>query len=170
MDNTTTGFVHRKVGFFMLNPTDNSESGFVGAMLITDEKGLPLEFKCTEAVKPNKTQRVLYGEHLKPYIAINLSMIPLLQRISNENKPDIIFVCDNTHLEVRNEIALPVLFLKPANNAQEIGNAYIPQAAKRFSDDSNTGLLLELNFDLLEPFDRIKTATEILGTQDERFR
>jgi hypothetical protein len=170
MDNTTAESIHYKAGFFMLNSTDNSESGFVGAMLITDENGLPLEFKCTEAIKPNRTQRALYGSQLKPYIAINLSMIPLLQRVSNENKPDIIFVRDDTHLEVRNEITQPVLFLKPANNAQEIGNAYIPQAAKRFSDDNNTNILLELNFDLLEPFDRIKTATEILSKQDERFR
>jgi hypothetical protein len=170
MNETTVEFVPRKAGFFLLSPTDNLETGFVGALLITDEKGLPLEFKCTESIKPTITQRALYGTQLKPYIAIKLSLIPLLQRVSSENKPDILFVRDDNHLEVRSEIALPVLFLKQAGNAQEFGNAYIPQAAKMFSDDSNTSILPELKFDLLEPFERIKTATEILSKQDERFR
>jgi hypothetical protein len=172
MDNTTTESVHRKIGFFLLNPTDSSESGFVGALLVTDETGLPLEFKCTEAIRPTITQQAIYGIRLKPYIAIRLSIIPLLDRISNENKPDILFVRDHASLEVRSEIAQPVLFLKPAANAQEIGNAYIPQASKMFSHDINSEIFRELDakFDLLEPFERIKTATEILAGQDERFR
>ncbi|MDR2755563.1 MAG: hypothetical protein LBC20_07625 [Planctomycetaceae bacterium] len=170
MNDTTSESIHRKAGFFMLNPIDTLESGFIGALLITDQHGLPLEFKCTESIKPTRTQRALYGALLKPYISIKLSIIPLLQRVSNENRPDILFVRDDTHLEVRSEITQPVLFLKPAANAQELGNAYIPQSAKQFSEDSNTNILLELKFDLLEPFERIKTVTEILGKQDERFR
>jgi len=36
-----------------------SRDGYIGAILVTDERGIPQEFRCTYPVKPTMIQRVL---------------------------------------------------------------------------------------------------------------
>ena len=42
--------------------------GHVGGLLVTDRRGRPLEFQCTTPVRPDRTQRILYGPTLLPYL------------------------------------------------------------------------------------------------------
>ena len=42
--------------------------GFVGGLLMTDRLGRPLEFQCTTPVRPDRTQQILYGPTLTPYL------------------------------------------------------------------------------------------------------
>ncbi len=36
--------------------------------MLLNAAGRPLEFHCTAPVKPNRTQEILYGPMLKPYL------------------------------------------------------------------------------------------------------
>ena len=41
----------------------SSAKGYLGAILITDFKGFPLEFKYTDPIVPTKIQQILYEWH-----------------------------------------------------------------------------------------------------------
>ena len=178
-----------KIGFFSLYDTDSADS-YVGALLVTDDNGIPLEFKCTHAVKPTAIQKSLYGDKLKPYIAVTLCGIPLLNNISN--KPDLLFINIPFILGIRPEIEIPTLLIRRAGesiNLQSDENktekqriesesgqfqAVILQAhpdnnAEAKSWNGKTNQLFN-NFDLIEPFDRMKKAIEILGKNDNKFK
>ena len=51
-----------------LTAVDLPGGGHVGGLLMTDRLGRPLEFQCTTPVRPDKTQRILYGPTLAPYL------------------------------------------------------------------------------------------------------
>jgi hypothetical protein len=180
---------NQKIGFFSLYETEIIDS-FVGALLITNEFGIPIEFKCTHAVKPTPIQKSLYGEKLKPFIAINLCGIPLLNNISN--KPEIIFINIPDILSLRTEINTTTILLRRAgdfNNLQSndtfsentrIENttgqfqALVLQTHPDFKEELNkcseiTKQLFE-NFDIAEPFDRMKISIDILGKNDPKFK
>ncbi|MGQ9563158.1 MAG: hypothetical protein ACUVQH_13575 [Thermogutta sp.] len=55
-----------RLGFFSVSP--HSDGGFIGGYLILNGVGRPLEFHCTTPVKPNRTQQILYGATLRPYL------------------------------------------------------------------------------------------------------
>ncbi len=54
------------VGF--LTVVENTELGLIGGYLLLTAAGRPLEFHCTAPVKTNRTQEILYGPTLKPYL------------------------------------------------------------------------------------------------------
>ena len=76
------------VGFFLL--ATNPDKSYVGSMLVTDEEGLPIEYKLTSSINPTAIQRALYGASLEKHIAINLCGTKLFNEI--QQKPDVIFV------------------------------------------------------------------------------
>lgn len=55
-----------RLGFFSVRP--HTDGGFIGGYLILNGVGRPLEFHCTTPVKPTRTQEILYGATLKPYL------------------------------------------------------------------------------------------------------
>jgi hypothetical protein len=148
-----------KIGFFSLVPTDDTESGFVGAMLVIDVQGTPLEFKCTEAIHPTIIQRTLYGIRMKPHIAVVLCGAPLFKAMSIT--PEIIFVNDAAYLDIRLSVPVPVLCI--------VRGGTTVSAHEHFPNDKNIINDMQFSFDLSEPFNRIKTAVEVLGKQDKRF-
>lgn len=179
----------QKIGFLSLYDTDTSDS-YVGALLITNENGLPLEFKCTHSVKPTAIQKSLYGDKLKPYIAITLCGIPLLNSISNE--PDILFVNIPFILGIRPEIEIPTLLIRRAGDSINLESDENETEKERIESESENyqaiilqthpdnkeesksqnELVNELfkNFDLIEPFERMKKSVEILGKNDSKFK
>ena len=175
----------QKIAFFSLYETENVDS-FVGALLVTDNHGIPLEFKCTHAIKPTAIQKSLYGEKLKPYIAVILSGIPLLNNISN--KPDLLFVNIPYVLGLRTEIKTPTFLIKRAGESINIQSDESDSEKHRIEDElgqyqtiilqshpnhkdefkSFNGIINQLfnNFDLIEPFERMNKSIKILGEKD----
>ncbi|HEX9639411.1 MAG TPA: hypothetical protein VGB99_17900 [Acidobacteriota bacterium] len=45
-----------------------SDSRFMGAVLVTNSYGVPVEFKFTEPIVPSKTQRMVYGRVLERFL------------------------------------------------------------------------------------------------------
>ncbi len=177
----------QKLGFFSLYATEVTDS-YVGSLLVTDEFGIPLEFKCTHAVKPTAIQRSLYGDKLQPYVAITLCGIPLINSIGN--KPDMLFVNIPYILGIRPNIEISTLLIRRAGESINLQSdeddsekhkiesglyqAVILQThpsykeeAMRLNGEIN---LLFNNFDLIEPFERMKKSVEILGKSDSKFK
>jgi hypothetical protein len=93
-----------RLGF--LDTLEVDGRGYVGGLLITNQNGRPLEFQCTTPVKPNRTQEILFGEALRPWLLAELIGVTLLDRVGI--KPDIVITGDSTLLELRNHTSIPV--------------------------------------------------------------
>ena len=142
------------IGYFLLYPLTGSQRdyivGYIGAILVVNNEGIPLEFKCTEAIKPTPVQRSLYGGTLETHIAVELCAKPLLDKVTN--KPAILFVNEQAFLTVHEKTGIP---------------AWLVQQDGSLSDE---WVRESCRFELVEPFERIKNAIMILGTQDAKFR
>lgn len=93
-----------KLGF--LAAVEVEGRGHVGGLLVTNLNGRPLEFQCTTPVKPDRTQEILYGKSLRPWLLGELIGKTLLARTSI--KPDVVFTTDEDILELRNHTTTPV--------------------------------------------------------------
>lgn len=180
------------IGFLALYET-LSHDGYLGAILITDFKGIPQEFRCTHPVKPTIIQKPLYGDTLESYIGVDLCGIPLIKSIKNE--PSIIVVCKDFLLDVRRESSCPVIFIRRAGEAIDIKQSESSNTTlKRERIDCPTGRFQPIvlsshpsfyddiesaketlekvfsHLDLFEPFERMSKAIEVLAKQDKRFQ
>jgi len=94
------------LGFLRVALTDQ---GYVGGLLVTNHFGRPLEFQCTTPVRPNRTQEILYGPTLEPFICSELIGKTLYERLGI--KPHFIIVQQDNLLELRRQIDVPIGFL-----------------------------------------------------------
>jgi len=182
-----------KIGFISLFETDTKDS-FVGTLLVTDNYGIPLEFKCTHAVKATAIQKALYGERLQPYIGIELCGVPLIKSINNY--PDIVFINLPYMMAIRSQVEYPVFLINSAveeirkrkeeEEITETDNKIFleheyetfepiviqshPDYKKEIGKYTDEIKSIFSNFDLSEPFDRMQKSVEILGKSDSKFK
>jgi len=95
------------VGF--LTVCEFADQGWFGGYLIVNANGRPLEFHCTAPVKPNRTQEILYGTTLRPYIFGE----QIGQTLVRKGRLEPLFVCTDAEpmLAVRDFIDPPVLWV-----------------------------------------------------------
>lgn len=77
----------------------SASKGYLGAILITDYKGFPLEFRYTDPIVPTKIQEVLYGEGLEKYLKIDIITDSLVKALSKDIS--VLFVQDEDLLEYK---------------------------------------------------------------------
>ncbi|MEZ6126251.1 MAG: hypothetical protein R3C49_24250 [Planctomycetaceae bacterium] len=139
--------------------------GYVGGLLITSQIGRPLEFQCTTPVRPDRTQEILYGKTLRPWLLGELIGRTLLDRVSI--KPDFILTGDSDLLELRNHTDIPVactLSGKQAaatESASELGGRRLKFHAEHPGDSrfiSERSHLIPGQADLEEPLERVHEA------------
>lgn len=94
-----------RIGF--LTAVQLPERGYVAGLLVTNRFGRPLEFQCTTPVKPNRTQELLYGPTLVPFILGELISRTLVEKVGV--KPHLIITDLSDILELRNHVSIPVL-------------------------------------------------------------
>ncbi|NQV26915.1 MAG: hypothetical protein HQ518_21405 [Rhodopirellula sp.] len=113
----TSGSKERKdpirLGF--MTAVEIGDGGFVGGLLVTDRFGRPLEFQCTTPVKPNRTQELLYGPTLVPFILGDLLGKALLDKVSV--KPSLIMTSRVEMLQLRSKVNIPVIFDEAASES-----------------------------------------------------
>lgn len=167
-----------RLGF--LAAIEDAERGFVGGLLITNRFGRPLEFQCTAPVKPNRTQQILYGPTLKPYVLSELIGRTLLEKVGV--KPHVVLVESPDLLDLRTATSVPVasLITPPAGSKKGSSNGEQKAQAEQNLADAlrlgNESILLNPSYDsdkadlekyvklvpgdadLREPFDRIREA------------
>lgn len=154
------------LGFLRVLELDGG--GFVGGILVTNQLGRPLEFQCTSPVKPNRTQVILYGPTLAPFVYSELIGKTLLARL--DIKPQLVITVQPPLLELRLHIAAPVaqlldpdtdLSVLPDETLLQIGRQHLAfhpdyshdrdAAAERLSALPNDA-------DLREPLERVAEA------------
>lgn len=138
----------------------SSSKGFLGAVLITDYKGFPLEFRYTDPIAPTKIQQVLYGEGLEKYLKIDVITDSLIKALSSDI--NVLFVEDEDILNYRHaKIPIVRISATKASPLSETGdyqlvrkNEVLLQAS---ASKSPVRLLFEENFDVESHiFDSVK--------------
>jgi hypothetical protein len=142
------------------------EDGSVrGGMLVTDELTRPYEFRATSPVKPTGFQKILYAHTMKAVIYGDLIGIPLLK--SSKEKIDLVLTQDQNILGVRPKVSFPIALLYRPKQASADSSEGVPTLLSiavhnSFKSEENwiNAIVNQMTtkIDLLEPFDRIRTA------------
>lgn len=135
--------------------------GHVGGLLVTNHNGRPLEFQCTTPVRPDRTQEILYGRMLRPWLLGELIGKTLMDRVSI--KPDVVFTGDPDILELRNHTTAPVACTQDVASG---GRAELGGRRLRFHDshqDDSQFVQQQIDrlpdqADLEEPLQRVNEA------------
>jgi len=161
-----------------------------GALLVTDEATRPLEFRCTTPIQPNPLQRMLYGQTLRSYVAVDLVGAPLLGAV--QEKPSLILVTEPLFLKLRPKTDACMVCLRRqgeqisaviGEDGGQVGGepALLNCASGRFQPLTVTGppdrageleAAMEIlrpvfsSTDLLEPFDRVEKVVAELDRQE----
>ena len=96
-----------KVGYFSSKLIDEQ---FIGGVMITDQKSIPLEFKYTEPIKPTKIHKIIFGKVLEKYINEEVIRKNLFNDIKSQ--VSIFFVSDMKLLTTENMGNVPLVLLQ----------------------------------------------------------
>lgn len=148
-----------------LSVVELPSAGYVGGLLVTNQLGRPLEFQCTTPVRPNRTQEILYGPTLRPFLLADLIGKTLFERLTV--KPTAILVSDADFLALRPHLTAPVAVVCDKESSQT--SMKLGQQWLRFHDEhvdadraamKEAGSVIVADCDLREPIDRIREALE----------
>ena len=165
-------------------------NGYIGAILITDYKGFPLEFRYTDPIVPTKIQQVLYGEGLEKYVKLDVVTDSLIKALSG--RTPILLVQDEDLLEYKSDSTTIVRISStkstPLSQPGELSfvkkNEYLLQTSHaaapirlQFGHDFNcegegfNSIIESLseagNFmDINEPVDRVYKTIELICSQE----
>lgn len=95
---------HFRLGF--LTAIEVPDRGFVGGLLVTNHFGRPLEFQCTAPLRPNRTQEILYGPTLLPYLLGDLIGRTLIEKVGI--KPHLVLTEREDLLTLRDLVSIPI--------------------------------------------------------------
>ncbi|MCX7796411.1 MAG: hypothetical protein N2380_07820 [bacterium] len=179
MNNELLGYITTRV---FEGPT------YLGGILIVDKKGIPVEFKYVEPIKPSRLQTLLYGNTIDRYIRIETVGIPLVDAV--EHKPIILFIREEPFLE-ESKWSFPIVsvsrykgeFLSNIGEFKELGDgeylikidANPPVRIKidrRFREklEELINLFIEVgqNLDIIEPFSRLEEAIKFIWREQRK--
>lgn len=150
--------------------------GYIAALLVLDDKGIPLEFRCTQPICPTPVQKTLYGSVLEPHLGASVCGLPLLSAVSNSLS--LVFVNKEYFLELRKQAIYPFLFLERSSKKSSTGspNKDLKEATflahPNFPEDIDRviSMIRLLPFTLEEPFQRIAQALEILVKKEPKLK
>lgn len=145
-----------------------SEQGFLGALLVTNSWGRPLEFRLTTAINPSRVQQILYGQTLESHIIAELIGKALLEK--STVVPHLVLVDHPLGLDLQMLMDIPVVYATRSEadggRLYPLGN--LPEGApKLFLKQQNSSLESRIHSiieglpsksDLLDPFIRAQEA------------
>jgi hypothetical protein len=162
-----------------LTVVENADGSLLGGYLLLNASGRPLEFHCTAPVKPNRTQEILYGPTLKPYLYGE----QIGQTLLTKSKLTPVVVCTDSEamLAVREFTHVPVVLVQadkrpaephssarqdarpPGSSSFQLAKSQVV-AAVHYADDvqviRDAWPLQADHLNLLEPFTRIREALD----------
>lgn len=179
MNNELLGYITTRV---FEGPT------YLGGILVVDKKGIPIEFKYVEPIKPFKLQSLLYGNTMDKYIRVESVGIPLVDAV--ERKPVVLFIREEPFLEeskwnfpivsinrYKGEVLSNIGEFKELENGEYLIkiDANLPvriRIDKRFRErlQELVSLLIEVgqNFDIMEPFSRLEEAIKFIWREQKK--
>jgi hypothetical protein len=152
----------------------------MGAILVTDPDTKPLEFRITAPIKPTNFQKTLYGDVLLEHILVELIALPLLGAIKDDL--DLILVRDPLFLGINSKQGVRAVRLfsdqdglthgkKSGDEQNKLAGDFgiYVETSKKFSTElpeiSERLSQISAMRNLIEPFDRLKTACEQVHLQ-----
>ena len=146
--------------------------GHVGGLLMTDRLGRPLEFQCTTPVRPDRTQTILYGPTLVPYLLGEVIGGTLVKKAGV--KPQLVLCDSPAMLALRPHLDRPVAQVE-ADDPPADGHDAGPSGGSALSVGRRTlhfhpahgadrewvadqADRLPQHADLAEPFERVRDA------------
>lgn len=69
-----------------LTVTSPMPNVFIGGVMVTDNRGLPIEFRYTDPIQPTRIQQILYGQVLSAYIKREVILETLVKSIESKFK------------------------------------------------------------------------------------
>jgi hypothetical protein len=172
------------IGYLTIETKDNY---FRGAALVTDQRGIPEDFRYTEPVRPTKLERILYGGALDIYLREDVILDNLLGAI--DSKP-LVWLVDSDELikPVQKMTRLPAIAVETSQRPPlEHSGQYEPTTEKNVfifqADNISAPLRLTVSGDnaermaqlvqtlhtaaadmeLMEPFTRMAKAIEAIA-------
>lgn len=163
------------------------EERFIGGIMVTDSRSIPVEFRYTDPIQPTQIHRIIFGTVLKSYITNEVIKKTLLKDV--RQTPDLLFVTDcdmldpgtteRINLACLQGTTLPpleqpgilqrikakeVLFQTPQQKFPLKLEFESPEPEKQ---EAALNILRSLfqTMDLLEPFDRLSKALHSLCKQ-----
>ncbi len=150
-----------RLGF--LTTLDVDQKGLVGGLLITNRFGRPLEFQCTAPIKASRTQEILYGQTLRPYLKCDLIGKTLVEKASV--KPHMVLTEDPELLDLREQVKVPVAYCDDdegnSTGKVRIGGQILTfhsSHAKDVDRVNDHAEALPNDADLAEPLERVREA------------
>lgn len=172
-----------KPGYLVVDIDDDGTC--VGGLMVTDENGLPLDFRFTDPITPTPLQRALYGGALERYLRADVVAGTLLSSI--EVRPTMILVDDDDLLRLP-DASCPVAAVDvtripavgPVGTTKgEKADQTLLQASEGVSplrvtigDEKSMGQVTEslitlyAHMDALEPADRVRRALSLIASGD----
>ena len=74
---------------------DGNEGLIRGALLVVDVRGIPLDFRYTDYIRPTKLERILYGNALDTYLKQELILQSLLDAVEVDPQ---LWICNDMNL------------------------------------------------------------------------
>jgi hypothetical protein len=152
------------IGF--LTVVENAELGLLGGYLLLNAAARPLEFHCTAPVKPSRTQEILYGPTLRPYLFGE----QIGQTLLAKSKLTPVVVCTDSQpvLAARDGTHVPVVLVADGTSSKPGGGFSLAKntvmTVPGFESDERAireaWPALADHLDLLEPFARIREALD----------
>jgi hypothetical protein len=175
------------LGFIVVEKTPKAD-GFVSALMVTDDKGYPLEFRATTPIRPTLVQKTLYGKQMEHYVGVELCGKTLIGQSSR--KPTVFLVPNEKLLEIASHSNINVVAIWRAGESikvqekEDVENRGAFRAADsdqplvyegRFLQTADRKDILPFlqscadRFALVEAFDRMRTALQLLAKEDKRY-
>ncbi len=157
-----------------LTCTEFEGLGLCGGLLLVNQVARPLEFHCTLPVKVTRTQSILYGASLRPYVCGQVIGRALIDKA--KTAPHLLVTDSLETAEVRQTTDLPVVLLMTSCDSgppQEVATddwarlevegieAYLGRSSNgdlRCSEVQTWLLQYAQRNDLREPFERVRQA------------
>ena len=176
-----------KLGYVV---TASTKLGYIGAILVCDEKGFPLEFQYTDPILPTQLQKVLYGNSLEHYLKVDVILDNLLAVLSN--KVDLLIVKDEQLLDAHNAKAdmirvaqINIVDTKQDDIIEKVkDDEYIFQYSKTAAPmrvtfrenvsqgdtlfEKVAGIIKEAGtcIDIIEPLERVQKSIDVIISKD----
>jgi hypothetical protein len=153
--------------FGFLSVTDLGGGTLIGGLLVLNALGRPLEFHCTEPLKPNRAQQILFGATLKSYLYGE----QIGQSLVNHSSLSLgLLITDQRPMQaVRTLVDIPTIWLQRARGADrpdgcvplQLGSQTVWLDESHQADADLIGQHYQQalpGWDLAEPFERIHEA------------
>jgi hypothetical protein len=147
-----------------LSVIENNDLGLLGGYLLLNAAGRPLEFHCTAPVRATRTQEILYGKALKPYLYGEQIAATLLTKA--RHSPIAVFTDGEAVLAAREQAAIPLVFLPAAAVEGEQTSQTLRRGVTAPGFESDRQQITDAwpsqadHLELHEPFARIREALD----------